>query len=77
MIYCNKSWFTTELDDLRLVSYDHWLAQWAPSITYTGTVGIWQYSSTGVIKGITGNVDLDTSFCDYASKIKSLHLNGF
>jgi uncharacterized protein YjdB len=77
MIYCNKSWFTTELDDIRLVSYDHWLAQWAPSITYTGTVGIWQYSSTGSVDGITGNVDLDTSFCDYASKIKSLHLNGF
>jgi len=77
MIYANKNWFTSVLDDTMLTSYDHWLAQYATSFTYTGTVGIWQYTSTGTVKGINGSVDMDTSFIDYASQIKSLHLNGF
>jgi len=76
MIYANKNWFTTKLDD-SVLTYDHWLAQWAPSITYSGPVGMWQYSSTGTVKGIAGDVDMDTSFVDYASLIKSLHLNGY
>ena len=77
MIYANKNWFTSVLDDSMLTSYDHWLAQYASSYTYTGTVGIWQYTSTGTVKGINGSVDMDTSFVDYASQIKALHLNGY
>jgi uncharacterized protein YjdB len=77
MIYASKYWFESKLDDTRLAYYDHWLAQWGSSITYTGKVGIWQYTSSGTIKGISGSVDMNTSFVDYAAKIKSLHLNGF
>ncbi len=77
MIYANKTWFTTKLDDTQLAGYDHWLAQWGSSITYTGEVGIWQYSSSGTVSGISGKVDMDTSFIDYASLIKQLGLNGF
>lgn len=77
MIYCNKTWFTSKLDDTRLSDTDHWLAQWGSSYTYTGQVSIWQYSSTGKVSGISGNVDMDYSFVDYAAKIKYLKLNGF
>ncbi|OPJ60225.1 GH25 family lysozyme [Clostridium oryzae] len=77
MIYANKTWFTSKLDDSKLKSYDHWLAQWASSITYTGAVGIWQYSDAGSVSGISGKVDMDIAYVDYATKIKSLHLNGF
>jgi Lyzozyme M1 (1,4-beta-N-acetylmuramidase) len=77
MIYANKAWFTLKLDDSRLSDYDHWLAQWGTSITYTGEVGIWQYSSTGTVNGIAGLVDLDTSFVDFEARIKELGLNGF
>jgi GH25 family lysozyme M1 (1,4-beta-N-acetylmuramidase) len=77
IIYSNKTWFTSKLDDTRLTTYDHWLAQWGTSITYTGKVGIWQYSATGKIDGISGSVDMDTSFIDYATLIKRLGLNGF
>lgn len=76
MIYANKSWFTTKLDSNAL-TYDHWLAQWNSTITYSGPVQMWQYSSTGVVKGISGDVDMDTSFVDYATLIKSLHVNGY
>lgn len=77
MIYTNKTWYTTKLDDVELTSYDHWLAQWASSITYTGAVGIWQYTSSGTVSGISGRVDMNISYVDYVTKIKSLHLNGF
>ncbi|OPJ60223.1 GH25 family lysozyme [Clostridium oryzae] len=77
MIYANKNWFTTKLDDSKLTTYEHWLAQYNSSITYTGTVGIWQYTSSGIINGINGKADMDISYVDYAAKIKSLHLNGF
>jgi uncharacterized protein YjdB len=77
IIYANKYWFTSKLDDTRLAPYDHWLAQWSSSITYTGKVGIWQYTSSGTVNGISGSVDMNTSFVDYEAKIKALHLNGF
>ncbi len=77
MIYANKSWFTSKLDDSRLSDYSHWLAQWGTSISYTGNVDIWQYSSTGTVNGIAGMVDLDTSFVDFETRIKALGLNGF
>lgn len=76
MIYSYQYYFISELNDTRLAPYDHWLAV-RPSITYTGAVGIWQYANDGTVKGITKPVDMDTSFYDYASIIKSLHLNGF
>ncbi|OPJ60224.1 GH25 family lysozyme [Clostridium oryzae] len=77
MIYANRTWYTTELDDTRLKVYDHWLAQWGASITYKGKVGMWQYTSSGKVKGINGRVDMDISYVDYAAKIKKLHKNGF
>ncbi|MBU3181839.1 Ig-like domain-containing protein [Clostridium psychrophilum] len=77
MIYTDKYWFTSFLDDKMLASYDHWLAQYGTSITYTGTVRMWQYTSTGTVKGINRKVDMDISLVDYATQIRLLHLNGF
>lgn len=77
MIYTNKSWFVSKLNDTKLSNIDHWLAEWGSSISYTGKVGIWQYSSSGTISGISAKVDMDISYIDYSSTIKSLHLNGY
>lgn len=77
MVYTNKYWFTNVLDDTRLTSYEHWVAQYGPSVTYIGKVGMWQYTSTGTVNGISTDVDMDASYIDYASIIKQQHLNGF
>ena len=77
MVYASKYWFTSVIDDTALTSYDHWVAQYSNSMTYTGQAGMWQYTSSGTVNGINTSVDMDASFVDYASKIKSLHLNGF
>ncbi len=77
MIYSSKSWFTGKLYDVRLDVYDRWVDQWSDKLTYTGELGMWQYSAKGSVSGISGDVDLDISFIDYESRIKWLELNGF
>lgn len=65
-VYANKSWFTNNLNVSDLTSYTIWLAQYASSTTYTASrYDLWQYSSTGSISGISGNVDLDLSYMGY------------
>lgn len=73
------SGFASRLDDSRLQSYAHWVAQYASSCEYTGQVGIgmWQYTSKGSVSGISGNVDMNYCYVDYPAKIKAKGLNGF
>ena len=40
-------------------------------------MGIWQYSDKGRVDGITGAVDLDEGYIDYAKLVKERGLNGF
>ena len=77
MIYANKNWLDNYLyaDEL-LKRFDLWLAQWdidKPSYS----CGIWQYSSTGQVDGISGNVDLNISYKNYPEIMKNKGLNGF
>ena len=44
---------------------------------YAGAYGLWQYSWTGSLPGISGDVDLDYAYIDYPSIIKNAGLNGF
>ena len=44
---------------------------------YAGSYGLWQYSWTGCIPGISGDVDLDYAYKDYPAIIKAAGLNGF
>lgn len=44
--------------------FDTWLAQWGKS-SPSKPCGIWQYSSTGSIPGISGNVDLNYAMKSY------------
>lgn len=77
MIYSSKSWFVGKLYDASLNVFDRWVAQWSDVLTYTGELGMWQYSAKGSVSGISGDVDLDISFIDYESRIKWLGLNGY
>ena len=57
--------------------YAFWVAQWSSKCTYNGTYGLWQYSSSGSVAGISGRVDMDISYVDYPSVIKSGGFNGY
>lgn len=75
--YSNLNWLRNYLNDAQLSKYDHWLAQWASAPTYTGAFGMWQYSSTGKVNGISTNVDMNIAYKDYPTLIREGKLNGF
>lgn len=45
--------------------------------SYSGSYGMWQYSWTGKVNGISGDVDKDYVYIDYPAIIKNAGLNGF
>ena len=71
------SGFRDRLDDSKLTPFTHWVAQYAAKCTYGGSYGIWQYSSSGQVNGISGRVDMDVSYQDFSSIIKAGGFNGF
>ncbi|MBR6791497.1 MAG: glycoside hydrolase family 25 protein, partial [Ruminococcus sp.] len=68
MIYQNKRTTLFKLDLPRLQDYDFWLAEYGDEPTYYYDFDMWQYSCTGKVPGITGDVDLNISFRDYSSE---------
>lgn len=61
-----------------LFPYTWWVARYGKQPQYAiKNLGIWQNSSTGVVRGVKGNVDTDISFIRYDDIIKKKHFNGF
>ena len=57
-VYANAYWFTQCLNYSTLYNkYSIWLAQWASY--HTIKCDIWQYSETGSVNGVSGNVDMN------------------
>lgn len=56
-IYASTSWFKDKLDVSKLDKYLLWVAQYGPECKAKHRVDMWQYTSSGAIKGITGKVD--------------------
>jgi GH25 family lysozyme M1 (1,4-beta-N-acetylmuramidase) len=66
-IYANKYWFTSILTDSRFNNWDKWVAQYSNDCTYQGKYTAWQYTSTGKVNGISGNVDMSYFYKDYST----------
>ena len=64
-VYANKNWLGSKMNTGSFGGYNIWLAQYAAAPTYNGRYELWQYSSTGKIDGISGNVDLNISYLGY------------
>lgn len=74
-IYSYYSFLKSYVPSSVYSKYDIALAHYASSTPWTQKT-IWQYSSTGRVAGISGNVDLDYCYVDnYPEKIKALGLN--
>jgi GH25 family lysozyme M1 (1,4-beta-N-acetylmuramidase) len=58
-IYANLDWFTNYLNVSYLDRYPKWVAQWNSECTYDGKYVMWQYTSSGKVEGISGNVDMN------------------
>ncbi|MCR5431087.1 MAG: hypothetical protein K6E95_00870 [Lachnospiraceae bacterium] len=68
MIYANTRYMLTGIDLSRLEDIEKWFAVYSKDIKFPYEYGILQYSETGKIDGISGNVDLDIAFKDYSQK---------
>ena len=65
-VYANKTWFNEKIETPSLTGYKIWLAQYAAAPSYSRTrYDIWQYSSKGSVPGISGSVDMNTSYMGY------------
>ena len=66
-LYCSESWYTANIDGAAFAraGFEIWIAKYsstAPSMACDA----WQYTSTGKVAGISGNVDLSEFYVDYA-----------
>lgn len=65
MIYANKYWLNENLDMSKLTSYDVWLAHYTNQTDYKGSYTMWQYTDSGNVQGISGNVDKNYCYKKY------------
>lgn len=62
MVYSNLTYFYLHFDLNQLVDYPLWLAQYNSRPSFYYHFDMWQYSGTGQVPGIDGNVDLNIHF---------------
>ncbi len=73
-VYANTNWFTNYLDHSVLwPRYTVWLADYRTNYNTTLGRDMHQYTSTGRVSGINGNVDLDRCTRDFPAEIGSLY----
>lgn len=68
MIYGNLKTFMMMLDLEQLEDYDKWFALYDEQVYYPYAFKVWQYTASGQVDGIEGDVDLNISFEDLAEE---------
>lgn len=60
MLYANKYMLTDKMSASSIESnYPVWLAEYKSKASYTGSYTMWQYTPSGKVDGISGNVDMN------------------
>ncbi len=68
MVYSNTKWFVSRIDLSQIKDRDIWYAYYRTNVYFPYDFQIWQYSCTGRVNGIRGDVDLNISFVDYGAQ---------
>lgn len=83
-LYSCLSWLNNKINTAAVgAHYECWMAQYFHSGSYESydrydeVYGMWQYSATGRVNGIDGNVDLNVCFKDYPGICKQYGFNGY
>ncbi len=66
-VYASTSWFRTHLNVAELTDYILWVAQYNKTCTAKHRVDLWQYTSSGRIAGISGNVDISECYIAFGA----------
>ena len=66
-VYANLNWWDNYLQPTATMSFAMWLAQYNDKMEYepSSYVGMWQYSNSGKVNGITRKVDMDELYVPY------------
>lgn len=75
-LYISRSPLQTYITNDVARRYALWIAEYNSKCNYGGTYGMWQYSSTGKVSGVSVPVDMDYCYVDYPSVIKAKGLTG-
>ena len=62
MIYANMKWMAFTLDLTKLTEYDKWYADYEMHPQCPYEIDMWQYTETGSVPGVEGNVDINVCF---------------
>lgn len=65
-VYANEYFLTNYIDSAQLGDYYIWLAHYTTETDYAERFDIHQFSNTGNINGVSGNVDLNRCYTDFA-----------
>lgn len=68
MVYANHEWLTMNMDTAQ-IPYDIWYARYETSVNEYPNRTIWQYTDSGLVAGITGEVCIEIAFTDYSQLI--------
>lgn len=68
MLYGNKEWLIKNIDLAQLQNYDVWLSEDEDIPDYPYQYTMWQYTTTGVLNGITGDANLNICFVSYSDR---------
>lgn len=74
-VYASESWFSDNLDFSKIKNYSIWVAKYSSVKPKTAAYDGWQYTSTGMVKGIIGSVDISTFYKDFVVTPPTITLN--
>lgn len=65
--YSYTNFINSYLDASELSAYPLWVADYRSAVGFAGNYDIWQYTSTGTVDGVNGDVDLNRDYHGYIS----------
>lgn len=68
MIYGNLKTFMLMVDLEQLEDYEKWFAYYNTPLYFPYDFSVWQYTSTGSVNGIKGDVDINVSMKDWGNE---------
>ena len=63
--YSYTNFINSYIDKDMLKAYPLWVADYRSALGYSGPYDIWQYTSSGTVSGINGNVDMNRDYRGY------------
>lgn len=68
LLYGNEEWLVKKMDLNNFPNISIWLSDDSDMPDYPYQFAMWQYSKTGKVTGITGDVNMDICFIDYSAQ---------